>query len=616
MPEHTFFCGLDPPRRRPKHSHVLRARGPERNILLDPLVLTTRLATTIEPKLLDLIDIGTYVFVADRIIRRGGRVADAMGRDWRRQLHFKIAVREPQRWSDPELGLLLEDVLGFMSEDDFSFEFEPAQLEPSQSDYFQFGADSSATEPPAPVILFSGGLDSLAGTLEELNSGRRQVVLVSHQSSSIVTRYQNALVRELTQRYRYRVLHLPLRMRLEGLKSNESSQRTRTFLFSCIAGAIASVMGAPGIRYYENGIMSLNLPLSDQVVGTAATRSTHPRTLSEMSLFLGAALGAECRIDNPYIYRTKSEVMQTFSAVSATDLIDMAFTCTEVRRRQEGKSHCGGCLQCLHRRFGAFSAGLDGFDGSDKYGLDLFESPREGDDQTMLFDLVRRARQFADMSDAGQFFKAFPLELARLRGSVAGVSEEELVGEMFQLHRRFGGEVLRVIQQGLQKYKELLSKGQMAPGSLLTFVIGDQKGQGAAGASAIIASRAGSAALAGPIELTIDSARGEFSINRGVPTRGKRSVQFLSLLAEQHRKDLQADRPIEEFEYLSTQLIKSNLGISDEALRRMVERLRNRIAAGLAARDLPSDDRAIVVQSRSWQGYRLNPTIRLVAPSK
>ena len=34
------------------------------------------------------------------------------------------------------------------------------------------------------------------------------------------------------------------------------------------------------LRFYENGVVSMNLPMSAQVVGTRATRTTHPRVLA------------------------------------------------------------------------------------------------------------------------------------------------------------------------------------------------------------------------------------------------------------------------------------------------------------------------------------------------
>jgi hypothetical protein len=231
----------------------------------------------------------------------------------------------------------------------------------------------------------------------------------------------------------------------------------------------------------------------------------------------------------------------------------------------------------------------------------------------MLLDLVRRARQFAEMTSAGQFRRAFSLELARLRGFTTDRAEGEFVDEMFGLHRRFGIEVLGVIERGLQTYKKQLSRGEMAPGSLLTFVVGDQVGPRMEGDSTIEAPAAIAPRSTGPIELTIDAKRGQFSINGRAPIRAKRSTAFLLLLAAYHREDLQAEQSAASFRYVPRPAIEDRLIITAGALGRLVKGLRDRIGKELQALGRASDDRGIVIQSMPWKGYRLNPHIRLVA---
>jgi 7-cyano-7-deazaguanine synthase in queuosine biosynthesis len=596
----------------PKNGRELQLRGANRNIVLEQLALNRRLSSNIGPRLLDLIDIGTYVFAADRITSRGSPVAGGMGRSWYRHLHFNIAVRDPPHWSQPELVRQLKDLLGFMSDDDFEFEFVQSDVEAPPDDYFCFDENLAAKGTPAPVILFSGGLDSLAGTLQELQTGSHRVVLVSHQSSPIVTHYQNDLLQELHRDYRDRVLHLPVRMNLLGLRSLSNTQRTRTFFFSCIAGAVAAAISAPGIRYYENGIMSLNLPLSEEVVSTAATRSTHPRTLAEMALFLEVALGRMCTVDNPFILKTKAEVIGLFEPLGQSKKIDLAFTCTEVRRRVGGKSHCGACLQCLHRIFGALSAGMGQHDKPDKYQLDVFESPREGLDRTMIVNFVRRARQFQQMKDVEHFFKSYSLELSRLRGAPTLGSTEAAIQNLFELHQRFGNEVVGAIESGLDRYRDRLARGAMAHGSLLTLVVGDQTQSEPAGGAPTTKRAPFGTADAGPIRLMIDQARGCFSINGQPPLKWRRSVAVLVLLAEQYREDARAEVGTEN--YVPTAKLLTALGMEEDALAHRVERLRNRIAEALKATGHPADDRQAVIQSKKWHGYRLNPAVRLVAP--
>ena len=59
----------------------------------------------------------------------------------------------------------------------------------------------------------------------------------------------------------------------------EYTQRTRSFLFAALGVTFARMSGLDRLRFYENGVVSLNLPPSPQVVGARASRTTHPRVL-------------------------------------------------------------------------------------------------------------------------------------------------------------------------------------------------------------------------------------------------------------------------------------------------------------------------------------------------
>jgi hypothetical protein len=43
-----------------------------------------------------------------------------------------------------------------------------------------------------------------------------------------------------------------------------------------LAAVTARLFGLDRIKFFENGVLSLNLPPLAQVVGTQATRTTHP----------------------------------------------------------------------------------------------------------------------------------------------------------------------------------------------------------------------------------------------------------------------------------------------------------------------------------------------------
>src|SRR6185437_2244728 len=113
------------------------------------------------------------------------------------------------------------------------------------------------------VVLFSGGLDSLAGAVKESVIDKRRVLLVNHRTTEKVTpRHQHLLQTLLTHASGREPMHIPVRInKVKGL-SREYTQRSRSFVFASLGATIATMIGLNRIRFYENGVVSLNLPPS------------------------------------------------------------------------------------------------------------------------------------------------------------------------------------------------------------------------------------------------------------------------------------------------------------------------------------------------------------------
>ena len=93
-------------------------------------------------------------------------------------------------------------------------------------------------------MLFSGGLDSLGGAIDELAGHGRDVALVSHELSPKMYKRQRQLAAELTNRFPGRVLHVPVRVTRQGLGALETTQRTRTLLV-CVPGDCCGAHAGP-----------------------------------------------------------------------------------------------------------------------------------------------------------------------------------------------------------------------------------------------------------------------------------------------------------------------------------------------------------------------------------
>ena len=301
MLDHLFLCGLGPTQRAGyEGGRELHLHGTKQNLRLQMDNVRSWLSE-VEPALLtDLVEVATYVFAADNLVSRGGDAFKNMGEAWRRRIRLVIAVRRPGIWKEPQHLHVLCQALRFLSEDSWDFEFVMLEDPPSLQGYLMFAREVDAAR-SATIVPFSGGLDSYAGAVHELCASDRHVILLSRRIGGMTDRAQRELANELKARHPGRVTFVPVSAGLtDETKAVEHTQRTRSFLLTAMALAAAEFEAADRIRFYENGIMSANLPISTQVVGArcsrseSATRSRHIKALAEKSsLHLIRGVGAQ-----------------------------------------------------------------------------------------------------------------------------------------------------------------------------------------------------------------------------------------------------------------------------------------------------------------------------------
>src|SRR5208282_3590144 len=98
--------------------------------------------------------------------------------------------------------------------------------------------------------------------------------------------------------------------------------------YAALACAVAQLFANSKIRFFENGVVSINLPISEQVVGARATRTTHPLVLEFFRRFLSAATGARIEVENPFVWKTKAEVVRSIVDHGCGPLIKQTVSCT------------------------------------------------------------------------------------------------------------------------------------------------------------------------------------------------------------------------------------------------------------------------------------------------
>jgi len=446
----------------------LRMWGPQCNVRLRIDDIRNSMMRVVPEAFLDLIEIATYVYCADQATTRGGSGAQDFGKNWRRRLFLRIPVRNPGFWRGPDVLPALQSTLSFLSEDEYHFEFTELTDAPPYQQYLFPSANNDSDGQPEEVALFSGGLDSLGGAIQEAVVDKRRVVLVNHRPTNKLNRRHEKLEELLAEKAAHPPIHLAVTINKKKSLGREYTQRSRSFLYACLGATIAEMLGLPRIRFYENGVISLNLPPAGQVVGARATRTTHPQVINGFAQVLSAVAGRSFAVENPFLWKTKTEVLQHIARNGCEEMVKYATSCTHTWEMTRLHTHCGTCSQCIDRRFAVLAAGLADHDPAEAYKVELLLQPRDdGESQTMLASYVETASQIADMS-AMDFFSRYG-EISRVLRHLNG-SPDTTAMQVYDLHQRHARSVAKVVESAISKHAKAILKHELPDACLLRLV--------------------------------------------------------------------------------------------------------------------------------------------------
>lgn len=433
---------------------VIRFEGADKTFTVNGDRIEAQLVSEMSPALRDLLEISASVFAADSEFPRGGGTRPNMGEAWARNFRFTIPVRRPDIWGRPAVRDALIDAVQFLTDDRVEFRFAQKDADvPRPIKFFPFETTESLFH-AREVILFSGCLDSFSGALEALATGDGNVVLVTHRSAQKVIPRQVGLAEYLKKRFPDRVLHIQVQAVRKGQESRESTQRSRSLLFAALGYTVARMLGAVRVSFYENGVVSQNLPISPQVIGTMATRTTHPLALRKLEQLLHLIGEGAIPLRNEYEWLTKREVVEKIAQHGAADQITRAVSCTKVRDQDAIRTHCRSCSQCLDRRFAILAAGLAAHDDEMHYETDVLSGARVSDaSRTMGLDWTRHAWRLGDLS-LQDFYTAFASDLSRIAAGHPELGPGEVVRRSHALQQRHSESVRRVFRAAAAKVLE------------------------------------------------------------------------------------------------------------------------------------------------------------------
>jgi hypothetical protein len=347
---------------------------------------------------LDLLIVAAHVHAADTRISRAEQSQDS----WTREIRLVVPVSDPDRWR--AAAHTLTRTLGFLTGDYWTVGFR------RRPDRF-----ASIAAPPATLLpptfdalsLFSGGLDSLIGAIDLLESGRTPL-FISHAGEGATSDAQNTLFGKLKQHYigssfdRLRVWMAFMNGLVKDV-SSENTTRGRSFLFFALGIFAGTGLGSKFVlQVPENGLIALNVPLDPLRLGSNSTRTTHPFYMARWNDLL-VELDIDSRVENPYWDKTKGEV----AAACANDpllktLAADSLSCSSPSKGRwagHGIEHCGYCLPCLIRR-----AALDAAWGP-------------GRDSTVYTVQDLRAHPLDTRESIGKQVRSFQIAIERLRGN-------------------------------------------------------------------------------------------------------------------------------------------------------------------------------------------------------
>lgn len=302
---------------------------------------------------------------------------------WTRQIALHIAVTDLEKWTDC-IGIF-EELLSFLTGDEWTVSVR--QLTTNSEPKTERKRATNVTLQTDVVCLFSGGLDSFIGAIDQIEANGT-IALVGHHgrgTGSTSLSQTNALEvlrkeygEEKTPFFKFWIAP-PSRIS----ERSESTTRARSIVFFGLGIAVASALGGAKLVVPENGFISLNVPLTNSRLGSFSTRTTHPYLIDLWRQFL-RKLEIGIQIELPYRFVTKGEMVASCANQSVLETgLPKTMSCSHPSASRftgarDPNVHCGYCVPCLVRRAAVFAAGLSEATIYDFADLSVPLSPNRG----------------------------------------------------------------------------------------------------------------------------------------------------------------------------------------------------------------------------------------------
>lgn len=303
-----------------------------------------------QPVVFDMLVVAAAVEFCDRFQKR-----PALG--WSRDIELEIPVHEKSRWDAQAVQSSLTAALGFLTGDRWTLNFVSKKSDavpPQAQGSFALPAGVGA------ILPFSDGMDSrAAATLAAKQIGADVLCVRLGAKKSDKPRKGSQSLPFTT---------LPYKVASTGVRLTESSNRSRGFKFTLVAGIAAYLSNVKTIVVPESGQGALG-PALVPVVHAYPDYRNHPSFTDKMETFIAALLNFQVSYTFPRLWFTKGETLKAFANETHNATAwDSTWSCWQQNRHvpvDGRKRQCGICAACMLRRTSVHAAGLS--EPNDRY---------------------------------------------------------------------------------------------------------------------------------------------------------------------------------------------------------------------------------------------------------
>jgi hypothetical protein len=313
---------------------------------------------------------------------------------------------------------------------------------------------------------------------------------------------------------------------------------------------------------------------------------------------------------NPFLWKTKSDVVEVIAKNGWADLIGLTTSCANIRAYSISGQQCGSCSQCVERRIAISAHGLEARE-PEGYGRDLFVGAHDDvRDLTMIEAHVLRARElgsaseFSFLSRHGHVFRA-----------VTDVDGEpsDVVRSIYQLHKRYGTEFMKVVDRELARHSSLDAILNLPDNSLAAMIrtkavhLPGRTDPAETEPSASMAAAADTRPIRRHRLVYACSAKLRQIAFVDGPVLSGVAFKVLMVLIRQVHQDIEDGFDPRGRRYIPSDRMSEELGVTQENLRQRVLRIRRTLREAFEDSTGYTLDTEDVIQSINWTGYRLSP---------